>query len=376
MRRLNARHLASGAALAVLLLMPGFARAAPPNIAKSTTTSSDLDADFDSANRAIDAGRYEDAVAALDHAIDSGGLDKNRLALAYHHRGIARQKLGLQSLARDDYTRALELGTLPRDVAARAYYNRGIALAAAGNTLDAESDYTKAIDLAPDHGAAYHNRANLERERRDYSTAIRDYGAAIQRITGEQRKLPLFGRALAYERSGNVDAAVADLREALSIDPNYDPARKKLAALGEPIVATSGADREIKLAPADGWSTTAIRAAPVTTTPVTTAPVQPAPAKTATLAQADAAPLRSATGRYRLQLGAFRKHSSAAKAWADAQHGDASLASLDHNIDAADLGPKGIWFRLQAGSFETAAEAKSHCAALAAKGLACVVVAR
>ncbi|KAB7739667.1 hypothetical protein F2P47_11350 [Parvibaculum sedimenti] len=373
MRRLNARHLASGTGLALfwaaLLLLPGSADAAPPNMTPPRASASGIDADFDSANRSIDSGRYEDAVAALNHAIDSGLLDKRRLALAYHHRGIARQKLGLQSLARDDYTRALDLGTLPKDVAARAYYNRGIADVAAGNTLAAEADYTKAIDLAPDHGAAYHNRANLERERRDYPTAIRDYGAAIQRISGDQRKLPLFGRALAYERSGNVTAAVADLKEALAIDPNYAPARERLAALGEPVTAGSS---EVKLASADGWNTTAIRAAP----PVTTAPVQAVPAKTTALEPAEAAPPRSGTGRYRMQLGAFRKHSSAAKAWAEAERGNASLAALDHNIDAADLGPKGVWYRLQAGSFQTAAEARARCADLGAKGVACVVVAR
>lgn len=373
MRRLSGRHLASGTGLALLWaflpLSPGSAGAAPPNITPSRVTGTGVDADFDSANRSIDSGRYEDAIAALNHAIDSGRLDKSRLALAYHHRGIARQKLGLQSLARDDYTRALDLGRLPKDVAARAYYNRGIADVAAGNTLAAEADYTKAIDLAPDHGAAYHNRANLERERRDYPTAIRDYGAAIQRIDGDQRKLPLFGRALAYERAGNVAAAVTDLKSALVIDPNYAPARERLAALGEPV---SAGGTEVKLAPNNGWNTTAIRAAP----PVTSAPAEPAPTKAAAVEQAETVPARPGTGRYRLQLGAFRKHSSAAKAWAEAQRRDASLGTLDHNIDAADLGPKGIWYRLQAGSFQTATEARARCADLGAKGVTCVVVTR
>ncbi|MEN6543090.1 SPOR domain-containing protein [Parvibaculum sp.] len=354
--------------MAALLILCSAANAAPPVITRSGVAASDVDSDFESANRAIDTGRYEDAVASLDRAIESGGLDQRRLALAYHHRGIARQKLGLQSLARDDYTKAIDLGTLPRDVAARAYYNRGIARASAGDNLGAESDYTKAIDLAPDHGAAYHNRANLEREHRDYATAIRDYGAAIQRITGEQRKLPLFGRALAFERSGNTDAAVADLREALVIDPDYEPARKKLEALGEPLVAAGGSGQQVKVAPADGWSTTAVRAEPVA------APAQPAAEERAiSEQQQEAAPV---SGRYRLQLGSFRKHSSAASAWADAQRRDPSLASFDHNIDAADLGPKGVWYRLKAGSFQTAEEARAHCSQLTAKGLACVVVAR
>lgn len=367
MRHLTARHLVVGAGVVALLILSGSATyAAPPNVAGSTAPASDVDADFESANRAIDTGRYEDAVASLDRAIDSGRLDQRRLALAYHHRGIARQKLGLQSLARDDYTKAIDLGTLPRDVAARAYYNRGIARTAAGDNLGAESDYTKAIDLQPDHGAAYHNRANLERERRDYATAIRDYGAAIQRITGDQRKLPLFGRALAFERSGNIDAAVADLREALVIDPNYEPARKKLAALGEPAVAPGSSNQQVKVAPSDGWSTTAIRAQPI-------APAQQAPDQTAPVERTQAT---SASGGYRLQLGAFRKHSSAASAWADAVRREPSLAAVDHNIDAADLGSKGVWYRLQAGSLRTGAEARARCSQLAAKGLACVVVAR
>jgi len=383
MRQEQTRRLAIGTALLALLLLPGPATlAAPPMPGKPTIATADPDAELAAAGHAIEAGEYQQAIETLTRAIDSGSLDENRLALAYHHRGIARQKLGFQSSALDDYTKAIDLGTLPRSIAARAHYNRAISLAAAGDTFAAERDYGKAIELAPDYAAAYHNRANLERERNDYPTAIRDYGAAIERLGDDKRKLPLFGRALAYEKSGDLASAVADLNQALALDPSYADAKAKLMELGPQLAAMPQApDRQpggvIKVASAGGWDTTAVRAGRSDTpAPVrrTEALPQTPPQKTALLEQATTTKTTSSGGRYRMQLGAFRKPESAAKAWAD-MAGRAALSDLDHSIETADLGAKGTYYRLQAGGFKTASEAKARCANLAAENIACVVVA-
>lgn len=389
MRQEHTRRLAVGTALLALLLLPGpVTLAAPPMSGKTPiagqqpATATDAEAELASAGRAIESGQYQQAVDALNQAIAGGSLSKDNLALAYHHRGIARQKLGLQSSALDDYTKAIDLGTLPRPIAARAHYNRAISLAAAGDTFAAERDYSKAIELAPDYAAAYHNRANIERERNDYPTAIRDYSAAIERLGDDKRKLPLFGRALAYEKSGDLASAVADLNRVLVLDPAYAAARTKLQELGPQLAAMPQTpDRQpggvIKVASAGGWDTTAIRAGQRETSPAIRQDVtQPAPQKTAMLAERPHTQATSADGRYRMQLGAFRKADSASKAWRDMAHREAALSGLDHSIEVADLGAKGTYYRLQAGGFRTASEAKARCTKLAAENIACVVVER
>lgn len=396
MRLINSRYFLTGVAVAALmLLLPVPATSVSSTIGATpdrlnVTAASDLDAGV----KAVEQRHYEEATRLLTQAIDSGTLSNEGLALAYHHRGIARQKLGFSSMAVLDYTQAIGRDALAREVLARAYYNRGIAMADVGDKLGAEQDYTRAIDLSPDYAAAYHNRANLERARADYPTAIRDYSEAITLLNGDKRKLPLMGRALSYEKSGDVASAVADLNQALSIDPNYAPALQKhreLAALpiapdniGTGSIATPGAgllpgrDRAIQT----GWEPQATRfdkGAPVS---------QPAASaeerlETASLRAIDmvpapsAVPPPSANGRYKMQLGAFRAAADAAKAWNTiSQSGGTLVGSLDHTIEEADLGARGTYFRLHAGAFAKASDAKARCAALAIKKIDCIVVAR
>jgi tetratricopeptide (TPR) repeat protein len=415
MRRRTIRHWLAGAAVVALSLVSVSATSVPPEL---TALPAGAAASLDAGTNAISRGSYEEAVHRLTFAIDSGSLSGEALALAYHHRGIANQKLGQTGSAIFDYTNAIKLNALPKGALARAYYNRGLAVSMSGDRVGAERDYSEAIDLAPDYAAAYHNRANLERERADYPTAIRDYSAALAHLEGEKRKLPLYGRALAYEKSGDAAAAVADLQQALAIDPGYQPARMHLAALAPDAsrMAENASDDDIvtgSIAPGGGrfevgangggWRTMAVRfgdnslldpspksapAAPLQTASLRPIDMVPAPvADDATPAAVQTAavdakapvarPSASSSGHYRLQLGAFRAPDVAAKAWdsISRKHGDL-VTSLDHSVEMADLGPKGTYYRLQAGAFETASDAKSQCAALAASRVDCIVVAR
>lgn len=401
MRQGSTRHLLTGAAIVALMFLPvpaisvSSSPSATPSLPPATAAM-----DLDAGARAVESRRYDVAVQRLTRAIESGGLSGEALALAYHHRGIARQKLGFDGMAVLDYTLAMERNALPTEVLARAYYNRGLAFSDGGDKVGAERDYTRAIELAPRYAAAYHNRANLERARADYPTAIRDYSIAIEHLDGQKRKLPLMGRALAQEKSGNFASAVADLDRVLAIDPGYAPAlakRRALAALASQEIATGsiapggggllpGNGRIVKTSSQGGWETTSVRYdnPPVPDTlnekPLETASLRdidmvPAPVERA--APVSVAPVAQTGGRYRVQLGAFRAPDLAAKAWEQIGRRDETLvASLDHSIEEADLGPRGTYYRLQAGSFETASEAKSRCADFAASQIDCIVVAR
>jgi tetratricopeptide (TPR) repeat protein len=406
MRRPKTKHLLTGATIIALMLV------SVPATSVSTSPSATPDLppataamDLEAGARAVESRRYDIAVQRLTRAIDSGALSGEALALAYHHRGIARQKLGFDGMAVLDYTIAIEQNALPKDVLARAYYNRGLAISNSGDKVGAERDYTRAIELAPGYAAAYHNRANLERLRADYPTAIRDYSVAIDHLDGDKRKLPLMGRALSQEKVGNVAAAKADIDQVLALDPGFAPAlakRRELALLATDGMATGsiaansgiqpGEGRIVKVSSEGGWQTKTTRFDVPDRSParddksietsslreidMVPAPVEPGATPAVTVATARS-PQPGGGGRYKVQLGAFRAPNIAAKAWDEiSSRHETLVASLDHTIEEADLGARGIYYRLQAGSFETLADAKTRCAAFAANRIDCIVVTR
>jgi len=424
------RQIIKGSAVALLMLIPVPATSVingqtTPELPMATPAD-----DLNAGAAAVEQRQYDIAVQRLTRAVESNTLNDEALALAYHHRGIARQKLGYEGLAIADYSKALEIDALPREVQARSYYNRGLAKAQSGDTLGAELDYSHAIEFLPKYAAAYHNRANLERARQDYPTAIRDYSIAISQLDGPNRKLPLMGRAISHEKTGNIAAAASDLDAVLAIDPTFAAAarmRRELAALpAADTYASAASDDNLEtgsitqsrsVAPRhgeviskftqNGWQTKAVRYAsaasgdadletgslrdidmvpapapaqklaslePVTMTEPVVTQEATVPAARVTAAQPAAV---STSGRYKVQLGAFRAPELATQAWRQISSQNAPLvSSLAYNIEQADLGERGTYYRLQAGSFETADAAKARCASFVANKVACIVVAR
>jgi tetratricopeptide (TPR) repeat protein len=430
MRKTHIKQFMKGVAVATVLMLPVPATSVPnapsptPELPPATAA-----ADLSEGATAVESRQYDLATKRLTRAIESGLLNDEAQALAYHHRGIARQKLGFDGLAIMDYTVAMKLNALPKDVLARAYYNRALAKSKSGDTQGAELDYSHAIEIQPTYAAAYHNRANLERERADYPTAVRDYSLAIDHLKGADQKLPLMGRALSHRKMGDIAAASSDLDALLRIDPSFAPAaqmRRELATLpastlvasrsaaaadnmitgsigntavtprhGEVLSQThengwttkttryadaqlandnleTGALRDIDLVPAPGQQTADASAAEPVTRMAAVEPQAAIPA-----APRAASATATASGNFKMQLGAFRAAALADQAWSDIQRKAAPLVeSLDYTIEEADLGERGIYFRLQAGAFETAEAAKSRCNDFAARQIACIVVAR
>ena len=126
--------------------------------------------------------------------------------------------------------------------------------------------------------------------------------------------------------------------------------------------------------------TPATAAVPTTvpeTTPQTTAPetvvVQPAPVTAAKPVQEPAEKTAVATrGDYVVQLAAFRDEPSARAAYTKLQNKFPALKGLSADIQRADLGSKGIYYRLRAG-YLSKADATALCGDLAAKKQACIV---
>jgi cell division septation protein DedD len=113
-------------------------------------------------------------------------------------------------------------------------------------------------------------------------------------------------------------------------------------------------------------------AAPATTPPTTNAPVvaavPPPPAA------APPVPAAAVTG-YRLQLGALRSEEAARQEWQKLKkaHGDL-LGTLSAAWPRADLGARGIYYRIQAGPIGNAATAEQLCGELKRRNVGCILV--
>lgn len=83
----------------------------------------------------------------------------------------------------------------------------------------------------------------------------------------------------------------------------------------------------------------------------------------------------SAGGGYLAQIGALRSQSAADAAWDEVAAAEAVLFNgASKQIQRADLGAKGVFYRVRVGAFATRADASSFCDALKDKGRACIVV--
>jgi cell division septation protein DedD len=128
----------------------------------------------------------------------------------------------------------------------------------------------------------------------------------------------------------------------------------------------------------------AVAPAPTETQPVPASPAEPTPPASAAIDPVPAAPaapqtqetpsktMTSSAGGYVAQLAAFRDEASARAELRNLQKKFPSLAGMTADIQKADLGEKGIYYRLRAGYLDKSA-AQTLCTDLKAKGQACLV---
>ncbi len=111
--------------------------------------------------------------------------------------------------------------------------------------------------------------------------------------------------------------------------------------------------------------------------PAAKPPAKPAPAKKVVAAKPTApkaAPAKTVTS-YRIQLASYRSAALAQKMWKKLQKTHAGiLGSLAAGTARADLGKRGVYFRLQAGAFESEAKARAVCRQLKARKQDCIIV--
>jgi len=102
------------------------------------------------------------------------------------------------------------------------------------------------------------------------------------------------------------------------------------------------------------------------------APAKKAPAPVAALKST-----AGTKGDWQVQLAALRDVARAESAWTrTVSKAPATLKNVPHEVIRADLGSKGVFYRLRAGNFTSRAQASSLCTSLKAKGVGCVVAKR
>lgn len=80
----------------------------------------------------------------------------------------------------------------------------------------------------------------------------------------------------------------------------------------------------------------------------------------------------TAAGSYALQVGAYKSQDEAMAAWKTYQAKHAALlAGFSPDVQRADLGPKGVWFRLRVVSFADKTAATALCERLKAENGSC-----
>ena len=79
------------------------------------------------------------------------------------------------------------------------------------------------------------------------------------------------------------------------------------------------------------------------------------------------------SGRWQIQLISSPNKAAMEKAWVDLTKKHTALKGLPHEIESADLGTKGTFYRLKAGAFQTRTDADKLCNSIKNAGGSCLV---
>ena len=170
-------------------------------------------------------------------------------------------------------------------------------------------------------------------------------------------------------------AETADLRPSTTATPAEDEAivpdggaTSAQPDTSSPATTSGSAVETVEVKPAE---VKPVESKPVEAKPATTKPAETKPAATTP------APAIATQGAWVVQILALREEAAAQKAWDGLQKKHPSLLggqSLD--VEKADLGSKGVFYRVRAAGFTTKQAAQATCTKLKAAGQDCLVRSR
>lgn len=165
--------------------------------------------------RAIAKLNLEDYIGAEDDA--SKAIELNPfLTDAWEVRGVARQNLGRDADAIADYDHALEL--LPRN--RQLLFNKALAQQGTNDIAGADSTFTTLLRYYPGFDNGYLGRARLRLEQSDTVAALADIDKALE-INKNATNGYVMRADIAIHRAQDYEAALADMNEAVKLQPRY-----------------------------------------------------------------------------------------------------------------------------------------------------------
>jgi tetratricopeptide (TPR) repeat protein len=383
----------------------------------------------------LQAGDAKSAIGAFSDAIESGMLEPEMLANALLNRALAHQQVNDQAAALADYDAAIKLNVMAPALRATALYNRGLAHQKTGGNTKAIEDFTASLLINPQFAQAFYSRANALRDSGQLLFALSDYERAMRFNHPDKAKVH-YGSATTYLALRRPLDAKREFNAALNINPDFGMARAQLVMLGDEQAKAQMAEADpiltgsvgaytggtvarkpslpAAIAPPDALEAKVANATPkvVTKIPdrlpgaelaqaeqpvleqsaeadiaIDAVPAIPAPVKKpvkqvkAVVAEAAAdpvvtasvAPAAPAISGWVVQIASAASEDAAWSTWKKMQARHKVLKAKEPAVVKADLGSKGIFYRVRLGGFDDQAGAKQACGKLKAGGVSCYV---
>jgi tetratricopeptide (TPR) repeat protein len=355
-------------------------------------------------NRALAKQRlkqYEAAVADYTAALTTDLLSSSVRSTALYNRGLANHKLGHLPQSIEDYTSALLLNAQ----LAPAFLSRGQALRESGQLLFALSDFERALvsghtDPARVNyliGLTYEQLSRLDEAKRHYQAALHvkpDYKQAQERLNraataraqdtarsqaqsapiSQETELHKPGQKPAVQPPADLLAVRVPKPKAISErapEQSAEIRKGDAARVGDvtasitPASADPEAQVELSVSTAEKSGAVAPESPVEDTVASATLPQDAA-------AEAVASVTEESPG-WAVQISSATSLDGAKQTWAKLQAKNKVLKQLEPLFTRADLGAKGIVYRVRLSGFADKAKAQSECKKLKASGIDCFV---
>ncbi|WP_170984468.1 SPOR domain-containing protein [Rhodoligotrophos defluvii] len=348
-------------------------------------------------------GLHAKAAEDYSNALKADVLDARKRSIALYNRGLAYRKLNQPGLAVEDFTAALFLNP----EFAEAYMSRGLVMREHQKPYYALSDFHKAIESAFDRPhLAYFARAMVFEELGRPDDAKNELARALMTkpdFAEARDKLAALGGSMPASVAGQGQPAISSASQRVATlstpavtgsvgasvegqaDAGGDSKAMPKAAVPPAHLLDDTGPRARKQAMGTDAHTSA-RLVATTSDGGTAQPVKVASAE-AGLVASDAVPsspvidqskgaqavAAAAPTGWLIQLSSAQSEDSAWGVWKklSAKHDD--LNDFQPVVIRADLGAKGVFYRLRVAGFDTRNEADKACRSLKSRGLSCFV---
>lgn len=343
---------------------------------------------------------HERAIDDYTAAMRVDAMTARLRAVALYNRGLSYQRLQRPAMAMEDYTSALFLD----GQFSHAYYSRGVLLRDSGQHLFALADFDKALrfrypDTARVHFAEAITYEKLRRMGEAKSALNRalaanpSYEPARQRLALLEGRQP--SRVPAQSADPVVTAAVSSAQPKV-LPPAVAPSREMVAAIdaaAQPKIIESRTSRKRftdrvpiepagqarvvpAAAPGGGEQGSVERVLAVEALPEEQSATEPArkeQSRNTDTADAPTVSSDAAAQGWVVQLASAASEEAAWSVWKKMKARHKALASREPVVVRADLGTRGVFYRVRLVGFESSSDAGSECARLKARGVKCFV---